>query len=176
MKPLFAFLCCLAATTARAEDVRLFGVEGDKIEVMHAATRYLSAVACPGILVPMEDIHALAPARQGETMPTYATIWTGDLGCFGGTGTWRSHILIATVNNGHAVVRPELSSPVVEFESPARYVTKVVSASADTLVLEGREYGPDDPNSNPSVRVRFTLRADAKGNWKLADKERIAAQ
>ncbi|MBL8431585.1 MAG: hypothetical protein JNK80_04255 [Dechloromonas sp.] len=39
------------------------------------------------------------------------------------------------------------------------------------MILEGLEYGPEDSNCCPSIVVRFTLKLDEKGNWKLAEKK-----
>ena len=41
---------------------------------------------------------------------------------------------------------------------------------------QGRKYTPADARSTPSVPVRFTLRADPQGNWRLVDKIRLADQ
>lgn len=81
-----------------------------------------------------------------------------------------------TVDTGTVLVQPQLSSPAVAFDSPVRFVRRVVGSGPDSLVLEGKEYGPGDPNSNPTVPVHFTLRADGKGNWKLADKNVLTAR
>ena len=74
------------------------------------------------------------------------------------------------------VVDPLQSSPVIQFESPVRGVERIVGNTRDSLILEGMEYGPKDPNCCPSIKVRFTLRVDEKGNWKLVEKKTLPAK
>jgi hypothetical protein len=144
--------------------------------VASAVERYANAVSCGGVSVKPEDVLTLSAYRDGEAaLPKYAVLWTGDLGCFGGSGTEMTRLSIATINTGQYVVQPELSSPVAAFESPVRFVSRVVSSGPDTLVMEGMEYTPHDPRSKPSKAVRFTLRLDAKGGWRQVDKIGIAA-
>ena len=144
--------------------------------VANAVERYANAVSCGGVSVKPEDVLTLSAYKDGEaTLAKYAVLWTGDLGCFGGSGTEMTRLSIATINTGQYVVQPELSSPVAAFESPVRFVSRVISSGADTLVLEGMEYAPNDPRSMPSKAVRFTLRMDAKGGWRQVDKIEIAA-
>lgn len=138
--------------------------------VASAVERYANAVACKGVRVRPADVLLLSDGNEGVALPKYAVLWVGDLTCFGGSGTEKTNLAIATFNTGQYVVQPELSSPVVAFESPVRIVTRVISHSARNLVLEGQEYGPGDLQSTPSVPVRFILRVDGKGNWKLVDK------
>jgi hypothetical protein len=38
------------------------------------------------------------------------------------------------------------------------------------------EYGPKDSNCCPSIKVRFTLRVDEKGYWKLTEKKTMPAK
>ena len=138
--------------------------------VASAVERYANAVACAGVRVRPSDVLMLSEGYQGAFQARYAVLWTGDMSCFGGAGTEQTQLAIATFTNGRYVVQPELSSPVVGFDSPVRLVTHVVSYTARAMVLEGYEHGPEDPDSAPSVPVRFILRSDAKGNWKMVDK------
>jgi hypothetical protein len=138
--------------------------------VASAVERYANAVACAGVKVSPDDVLMLTAGYPAAPMARYAVLWVGDMTCYGGSGAEKTYLAIATQNTGQYLVQPELSSPVVAFESPVRLVRRVVSHSAKNLVLEGMEYGPGDPQSAPSVPVRFILRRDAKGDWKLADK------
>lgn len=174
MKVTFLLLACLAiGANAIAGDAK----SPDEVAagIANAAERYVNAVACPHVKVRPGDVHLLDPGQMDSHLPKFAVLWTGDLGCFGGSGSERTHLAIATVNTGQYVVQPELSSPVVQFESPVRFVTRVVSATGNTLVLEGKDYAAGDPQSNPTIPVRFTLRASDNGDWKLVDKNVIAA-
>lgn len=139
--------------------------------VADVVRRYANAIACPGVKVRPQDVLALTPYEDDyRRLSKYAVLWTGDLGCHGGSDVEGSHIAIATINNGKYVVDPRLSSPIVDFDTPVRIVRRVVSYTDDTLTLQGNVHGPQDRPANPSVPVRFTLKLDEKGNWKMVDK------
>ena len=142
----------------------------ERAGVASAVARFVNAISCGGVRVTPADVLVLSPGYPANAAARYAVLWTGDVACAGGAGTEKTQLAIATVNAGQYVVQPELSSPVVAFESPVRLVTRVVSYGARILVLEGREYGPGDADRAPSVPVRFMLRVDGKGNWVLVDK------
>jgi hypothetical protein len=167
MKRTVVFIACLAVYLSASAAPKS---EADiKAGIANAVERYANAISCGGITVNPTDVLALTPYHEdAATLSKYAVLWSGDLGCFGGSGTEKTRLAIATVNTGHYVVQPELSSPVAAFDMPVRFVKRVVSHSAGTLVLEGMTHGPNDPRSNPSIPVRFTLREDASGAWKLA--------
>ncbi len=172
MKTVLALLAALAisrgAAAAPMSDADI------RKGVTDAVLRYVGSIACSPAALRPEAVLTLEPLDQsGPSLPKYALLWSGDLGCWGGAGSERTHLAIATFNTGRFVVRPELSSPVIAFESPARFVARVVSNSADSLVLEGMEYGPGDARCCASIPVRFSLRVDAGGNWKLTDKARL---
>ena len=168
MKILAAVLACFVP--ALATGAQPLPTDAARLGVASAVERYANAVACAGVKVRPADVLLLSNGYQGTFQARYAVLWVGDMSCFGGTGTEQTQLAIATFNNGQYVVQPELSSPVVAFESPVQLVTHIVSHSTRALVLEGQECGPDDPDGAPSVPVRFILRLDGKGNWKMLDK------
>lgn len=138
--------------------------------VASAVERYANAVACSGVKVNPADVMMLSSGYEGAYLARYAVLWRGDMTCFRNAGTEQTYLAVATFNTGQYVVQPELSSPVIAFESPVRVVTRVVRYGARILVLEGNEFGPEDSDRTPTVPVRFILRLDATGNWKLVDK------
>lgn len=140
--------------------------------VAHAVQRYANAIACNGVTVMPADVLTLSSGYEGAFAARYAVLWVGDMRCAGagGPGSERTQLAIVTYSAGQYLVQPELSSPVVAFESPVRVVTRIVSHNGRNLVLEGKEFGPEDPPRTPSVPVRFILRVDGTGNWKLVDK------
>ena len=164
---LLLFLLFSSAAHAAAEK----SPEEIKRGIADAVRRYANAISCPGVKVRSEDVLALVPGEDDERrLSKYAVLWTGDLGCFGGPGIEATHLAIATISSGKYIVDPRLSSPVVEFESPVRYVKRVVSYNEDSLTLQGNVYGPQDKAGNPTIPVRFTVKLDEKGNWKMTDK------
>ncbi len=170
MKTAAAILVCLAlAPDARAAAEK--SPEEIKRGIVDAVRRYGNAISCPGVKVRTDDVLTLDPGEDDDRrLSKYAVLWTGDLGCFGGPGIEATHLAIATVSSGKYIVDPRLSSPVVEFESPVRYVKRVVSYNEESMTLQGNVYGPRDKVGNPTIPVRFTVKLDDKGNWKLTDK------
>jgi hypothetical protein len=143
-------------------------------QIIKAATSYSSAIACEDGKIGAKDIAALVPYKTLDDRPAamYAILWGGDIGCAGGSGTHGTHVSIVMIGAGDSYfVDPLQSSPVIQFESPVRYVSRIVGNTRDSMILEGLEYGPKDANCCPSVPVRFTLKVDEKGNWKLVDKK-----
>lgn len=170
MKQALAAFLFLAAAHA-------FGAAVDKTSddikegIADVVKRYANAVACPGVRVRPADVLTLVPYKRGERQQSkYAVLWTGDPGCVAGPGDEATYIAIATISGGRFVVDPRQSSPLVQFESPVRFVRRVVDYSEDTLILQGNIYGPQDVHNKPSIPVRFTLQADENGNWKMVEK------
>ena len=166
--PAAALICLVLSSAAQATDR-----SNDEIKrgVAEAVRRYANAIACPGVKVRPEDVLALIPAEDDDRrLNKYAVLWTGDVGCFGGTGIEASQIAIANISNGKYVVDPRLSSPIIAFDSPVRFVKRVVGYTDETLTLQGNMNGPQDVRGVPSVPVRFVLKVDEKGNWRLLEK------
>ncbi len=147
--------------------------------IIRPVSNYANAIACPGVTVDPAMGVALVPFkdRNNREDERYAVLWEGDIGCSGGSGSQGTALAIVTIGAGNtAVVDPLRSSPAIRFESPARLIDRIVGNTRDTLVLEGKEHGPKDAECCPSVSVRFTLRVDQRGNWKLVEKKIQAKQ
>ncbi|QYF95383.1 hypothetical protein KY495_09640 [Massilia sp. PAMC28688] len=164
-----ALACALVVTDARAAEKEK-SPEEIKRGIVDAVRRYANAISCPGVKVRTDDALALIPVEDDERMlPKYVVLWSGDLGCFGGAGIEATHLAVATISSGKYIVDPRLSSPVVTFESPVRFVKRVVSYTPDSMTLQGNVFGPQD-RRDPSIPVRFTVKVDDKGNWIMTDK------
>lgn len=139
--------------------------------VISAATRYAEGIACDVQAITPGDVAQLAntaPKEGGDTA-LFAVLWTGDIGCVGGSGTTMTHIAIVRgsgMGQRDYYVNTLQSSPAIDFESPVRAVERIVRHGPDELELEGLMQGDGDPNCCPSVSVRFTLRSDEAGHWK----------
>lgn len=159
----------------------IFASEGPSVEdvtrqVSDAANNYAKAISCGNQIVGPDQIAALVPYKKWDERYSakFAVIWSGDIGCAGGSGTTYSRISIIKIGTGDTyLVDPEESSPIVTFDVPVRHVERIVGNTDTTLVLEGMKFGPDDPNCCPSIKVRFTLQADEKGNWTMIKMDRI---
>ena len=141
--------------------------------VIEAAARYAQGIACEVQAITPDEVVLLAGDPSDEAAgygPRFAVLWTGDVGCQGGSGTTMTNIAIV---HGRGMEQRDYyvdalrSSPAIDFESPVRAVERIVRHGPDELELEGLMQGDSDPNCCPSEPVRFTLRADEAGHWKL---------
>jgi len=143
--------------------------------IIESATAYANAISCHSGTIKPNQIAALVPWNRCNRRHAakYAVLWNGDLGCQGGSNSSESYLSIVRVSStGHSFfVALFESSPVIQFEFPVRYVDRVVGNTQDSLILEGVVHGPNDGLCCPSVKVRFTLRVDEKGNWKLVEEK-----
>jgi hypothetical protein len=146
-------------------------------QIVRAVQSYANAISCPAGTVSPKSIAALFPYKNLEDRDSakYAVLWSGDIGCLGGSGSVATQIAIVTVGpNGHFRVVPGLSSPAIKFEGiQARSFPKLVGNTSDTLILDGLDYNPagGDGMCCPSVLVRVTVRADEKGNWAVVERK-----
>jgi hypothetical protein len=142
-------------------------------QVIKAATGYANSIACNVELKP-NNIITLVPHKTNDDImeSKYAALWSGDIGCDGGTGTVTTNISIVGVGAFDTyVVNPSQSSPVIEFGLPVQALSKIISNTKNSIVLEANEAAETDPTCCPSIPVRFTLTSDVKNNWIVADKK-----
>lgn len=142
------------------------------IDVKNTANDYIKSITCGGASI--NDIAPLIPYKQ-EGAPTidakYVVLWTGDIGCNGGSGTEGSHIVTVNMSRYNTpYVDASQSSPTVKFESPSRYF-ELLDYTHDTLILEGAEYAENDGNCCPSINIRFKMKKDEADNWALVEKK-----
>lgn len=148
--------------------------------VIEAAARYAQGIACDVQAITPGDVAQLAgeaPPEAGDgAHDRFAVLWTADIGCAGGSGTTMTHIAIvhdsSMGQHGYSVDTLR-SSPAIDFESPVRAVERIARHGLDELELEGLLQAEGDPKCCPSVPVRFTLRADDAGHWKLVAQQAL---
>lgn len=146
-------------------------------QIIRSVKAYANSISCGRVEISPKDIVALVPYKSIDDREAakYAVLWSGDIGCIGGSGTEGTNITIVTVGAGDSfVVNPLQSSPAIEFNSiAARGFPKIVGNTSDSLVLDGLEYDPSgkDAMCCPSVPVRVTVHVDEKGNWKVVEKK-----
>ena len=168
MKTVVASLILLSAMSAAHANDR--ALDEIKRGVANAVERYAQSMSCTGVKVGPQDVMELAPNESGDEASKFVVVWTDSTGCTGAPGT---HIVMASANNDDYLVDSSQSTRVEEFDGDdATFVQRVVNHSANSLTLEGKAYGPYDSNK-PSIPVRFTLRMDEKGHWKMADKIKL---
>jgi hypothetical protein len=176
----FAVLVLSAAfSTAQAGDESLSVAEITQ-KVSESVDHYAAAIACESAPVDPKDIAALVPYRKSDeddfAQAEYAVIWHGDVGCAGGSGTGTSNIAIVRVGHwGEFFVVPARSSPIAKFGLPVTFIDRMLGNTRNTLLLEGEALGKDDLPCCPSVRVRFTMKLGANGNWTVVNQRVLEA-
>jgi hypothetical protein len=145
-------------------------------KIIGATKSYIAAISCETGNVTAEDIATLTPFKiiDFEYTPDakYAVLWSGDIGCAGGSGAIQTNIAIVTTGrHGEFLVDPNLSSPIVKFEwIVSRNFPKIIGNTHDSIALDGLDYAGNDGMCCPSLPVRVTVRVDEKGNWKVVER------
>lgn len=145
-------------------------------KIIKSVANYQSAISCSDMPPEAKNIAALVPYKtlDDRLNATYAVFWIGDIGCAGGSGTSGENIAIVTVGAADTfVVDPLRSSPTVSLDFPQRGYERIVGNTKDSIIVDAAEHGPNDANCCPSVRFRYTLKLDEKGNWKQIDKKSL---
>lgn len=114
---------------------------------------------------------------QNRYEARYIVLWNGDIQCHGGSGAEFTRVALVRIGIANRFyVDAKNSSPNVEFESAANHVDKVVTHTKNTISLEGMVGDEDDAACCPSVRIRYKLKMDDKGNWKLVSKKKVTTK
>lgn len=167
MRFFILFILALFINTSYAADKTL--VEQNVLKV---ASQYINAIACETTPVTVKQIVPLSAYTNDDNRwdAQYAVLWSGDIGCQGGSGTSSANLLIVKIGAGDFYyVDSQLSSPNIAYESPTNWVTQIMSYSANRLVLAGKTYTDQDPHCCPSQLTEFILDRDKKGNWHNID-------
>lgn len=170
-----AILSGLFATAATASTVPS---EADiKRQALAVAYKHAESIACVDPEYVNQEFMTLVPWADlyDRELAEYAVIWNGDIGCAGGSGTTGVHLSIVKVGAGNTFyVDPHKSSPVTEFEfySSTGY-DAVVANTGDVIVIDGRDYAENDGRCCPSLKVRYTLKRNEEGHWKLFNKKAL---
>lgn len=163
------FLFCINSAYAEQIKGNLSSIE--KRQLIKITTKYINSVACNNSEIRNEDVITLVPHTNDNDLfeAKYGVIWTGEIGCEGTAGYGPNIAIVRIGRDNSYHVSPIESSPSIEFEAPVHYVTKLVNYTSTSIEFDGLEKGESDPNCCPSINVRFTLRLDNQGNWKLAN-------
>ena len=137
---------------------------------LEAASKYADSIACGVSEISAGNVAALVPCDGEDRYEAkYAVIWTGDIECYGGSGTTSTNIAMVHIGGGDTFfVKPELSSPLVSLELySSRSSAKVIDSGSDYIILEGFDYHPSgkDPGCCPSLKIKKVIKPDNKGNW-----------
>jgi len=129
----------------------------DLAEVEAVVQRYASSVACGFEGAEFKAVQVAGDKNEPMSfMDYYAVIWSGDLGCNGGSGT--HGVIMTTVGSraaGTLLVIPENPNVFV----PTRVVNAVAGAQG-MVIIEGPAYLDDDPNCCPSGTASYVYKFD----------------
>ena len=144
--------------------------------ILESANNFTKAIACEPSEAKASDIAALTPyGKDDDGFPTgkFAVFWRGDLGCSGGSGSSRPHVLmVQQAPFDTFVVTPNRSEPVIQFPTPAESIFRIVGNTKSSVVLEGGTYGSGSIHCC-QIKIRFTMKLNEDGNWALANKREI---
>jgi hypothetical protein len=166
----------LAPFTVMASDPGVPSEAEIKENAITVVKSYAHAIACTDDESGIWSFITLKPWAEyyGREEAEYAVVWNGDVGCLGGSGTSGIQLAIVKIGAGNSYyVDVWSSSPPAKFDFPSRAFESIVANTSDVIVLEAREYGPDDANCCPSLRVRYTLKRDEGADWKLHQRQEI---
>lgn len=177
---LLGCLMLMACSFAHSEEIIPVPTTAEITQgIIKVATQYASSIACSVSDITASDIAALIPytAFENRYDARYAVFWQGDIGCSGGSGTVSNNISVITVGtNDTYLVSSSESSPSIEFSPPVATITKFLGNTKDTLVFSGLTHGAEDARCCPSVPMKFSMKTDAKGNWKVVNKKLITVK
>ena len=177
---LLSFLAGLSPRVLAQPDISVADVTR---KVLASANSYAKGIACETAEATAKDVGALVPVgpsteQDQEGVGTFAVIWRGDIGCQGGSSTVTDNIAIVSRGAyGSFVVDAGQSSPQVSFDTSVSTVDRLVRATGDTLVLDGRKVCDGSTSLiGCEIRVRITMRQDKDGSWKAISQRDLKAR
>lgn len=129
-------------------------------QALKVATQYAQSISCDYSMNP-SNLIALTPLiNNSDEYPEYVLIWSGDVGCYGGSHSIRYLITTINVRAGNtATVDPLLSSPAVHWTINPNLIKKMTRISNNSLKI----IAIDENESNVEIR----LNRDVKGQWRV---------
>lgn len=164
---LAATLSIFLGAAALAQESPVPTIQTQTKAIISAVKKFSESISCTGAAPEPQYIAAMIPYKNVDARleSKFAVIYHGDIGCAGGSGTSGAAIAVVRIGAGDTFyVSPKESSPVVDDELP-RIVERVVGATSDSITIDAKTYGKDDPNCCPSIRQRITLRQMPNGSW-----------
>ena len=175
MKFLAYLASVLVIPAALAQEIQIPSVKVQTQQILTAVKKYSEAISCTDATPRASNIAAMVPYKNSDQRldAKFAVIWFGDIGCLGGSGTSGARIAMVKVGAGdNFYVSAGESSPQIEDDLP-RYVERVVGSTQDSIIVDVRDYGANDPNCCPSLRKRLTLRLTPKEGWVTVDSKNL---
>lgn len=140
-----------------------------KQQVLEVASQYAKSIACEGIFKENLVVPLIPWNRSNDDdnwdKAEYALIWTGQIGCHGGSGASVYITVVRIGMGGGFYVEPRESSPAIEFTPPVFNITEVVAHTPGSLIVNAIDWAPGDGHCCPTKQIQMRLRKDKAGNW-----------
>jgi hypothetical protein len=137
-------------------------------EVVRVANKFIDHGPCEPSRADPSTVATMSPytpdVEAGRGAAEYVVVWSGDIGCRGGSGTNTMNYLLVEkrgVTSARIVGVGELDGASIE---------RIVAATPDTLTVDAYTWGPDDAHCCASVYERWTFRLEfsvATGSYAL---------
>jgi hypothetical protein len=137
-------------------------------EVVRVANKYIDHGPCEPSRADPSTVATMSPytpeVEAARAAAMYVVVWSGDIGCRGGSGTNTMNYLLLEkrgLTSANIVGVGQLNGASIE---------RIVAATPDSLTVDVYTWGPDDPHCCASVYERWTFRLEfsvATGSYSL---------
>ena len=121
-------------------------------EVVRVANQYIDHGPCEPSRAEPSTVATMSPYTTDGEAGLYFVVWSGDIGCSGGSGSNTMNYLLIEKRSA-AVARivgaGELDGTTIE---------RIVSATPNSVTVDAYTFGPDDSHCCPSQYERLTYR------------------
>lgn len=152
----------------------------EKIAVLNVIKKYSGAVACA---TNFEDGNSLDSYlknvytidRDEESgFATYYVLWSGDMGCPGGSGTYSyfiSEVSRYTNTRPFLVQNNEAFGLDVANKVNSRFIEDVTKISSNHFTIISSEFADGDSNNFPSFKYKYTIKTKGlRDPWLVTNK------
>lgn len=133
-------------------------------QIHPVVTKYAESLGCGAEIVPKNLARFLVPGYEDSEIGTYIVAVNSDVGCQGGSGTNFANLIVvgspSTIPD-RIYVLPEFSQPGAQVIGAPRNITRLYVKN-DALQATGLEYGDNDPNCCPSIKVIYRVELSSK--------------
>lgn len=153
MVSVFLVLSCLRTETGFCADAP--GPASQKAiigEVVRVANQYIDHGPCEPSRAEPSTVATMTPYTSDIEAGLYVVVWSGDIGCSGGSGSNTMNYLLVE-KRGVAAAR---SIGVGELDGKS--IERIVAATPDSLTVDAYTLGPDDSQCCPNQYERLTYR------------------
>lgn len=151
----------------------------EKIAVLNVIKNYSGAVACSTNFEDGDSLDSYLKNvytidRDDESgFATYYVLWSGDMGCMGGSGTYRyfiSELSRHTNTRPFLVQNNEAFGLDIENKINFRFIESVTKINSNHFSIVSSEFADGDSNNFPSLKYKYTIKS---GPWRVTNKTLI---